>query len=189
MPTTTFDKPHPQIMTAFNTQTSDDVQAIKALIQAFFDTINAADSKAMQSHFFPSAGLTIIRQDPPLDPGTSVDAESSEDGANLTVVIRATIEQFVKMIDEGQKRREGQPPGPVLFEWPELDVTEVKFDALFAVAWSPFKVTFDEKLHHYGTMVFTLGKTGTGSKEWKIEGLTQNYRRTLGWPEGTVSGF
>lgn len=175
-------------MTTVNDQASDDVQAIKAVIQAFFDAINAADTKALATQFTPSANLTIFKQTPPLDFGTSVDAKtSSEDEAKLTVVVRATIEEFVKVIDEGQKRREGQPPGPVLHEWPELDSTEIKFDALFAVAWSPFKVTFDEKLHHYGTMVFTLGKTGTDSKEWKIELLAQNYRRTLGWPEGSAA--
>lgn len=55
----------------------------------------------------------------------------------------------------------------------------MNLDALFACAWSPFKVTFDGVLHHYGTMVYTLGKGDGG--EWKIEGLTQNYRRTPGW--------
>lgn len=49
-------------MTATNTSHANDIKAIKALIQAFFDSINAADPKALQSHFFPSAGLTIIRQ-------------------------------------------------------------------------------------------------------------------------------
>ncbi|CAN8106295.1 unnamed protein product [Discula destructiva] len=174
-------------MTSVDVQASDDVRAIKALIQGFFDSINAADTKTLASHFFPSAGLTIIRQDPPLEPETSV-ASTSQD-AKLTVVIRATIEQFVKMLDEGEKRRKDQPPGPVLHEWPELEATEVKFDALFAVAWSPFKVTFDGVLHHYGTMVYTVGKTGTDAKEWKIEGLTQNYRRTPGWPETHGSGL
>lgn len=171
-------------MTAVNAQESEDVQAIKALIQAFFDSINVADTKALQSQFFPSAGLTIIRQEPPLDPTTTrpVDAKAAQD-AKLTVVIRTTIEQFVKLIDDGEKRRKGQPPGPVLHEWPDLDATEVKLDALFGMAWSPFKVTFDGVLHHFGTMVYTVGKAGADSKEWRIEGLTQNYRRTPGWPE------
>lgn len=170
-------------MTALDTNITDDIRVIKALIQAFFDSINAADTKALASHFFPSAGLTIIRQDPPLDPEASSDAAITSQDAKLTVVTRTTIEQFVKLIDEGQKRRDGQPPGPVIHEWPELDITEIKIDALFAMAWSPFKVTFDGSLHHYGTMVFTLGKTGSDSKGWKIEGLTQNYRRAPGWPE------
>ncbi|KAJ4417244.1 hypothetical protein N0V82_006277 [Gnomoniopsis sp. IMI 355080] len=170
-------------MTAINTTITDDIRAIKALIQAFFDSINAADTKALASHFFPSAGLTIIRQDPPRDPEAPGGDASTAKDEKLTVVIRTTIEQFVKLIDDGQKRRDGQPPGPVIHEWPELDITDIKIDALFAVAWSPFKVTFDGALHHYGTMVFTLGKTGSDSKEWKIEGLTQNYRRAPGWPE------
>lgn len=55
----------------------------------------------------------------------------------------------------------------------------MKLDSLFASAWSPFKVTFDGVLHHYGTMVYTLGKDEGG--KWKIEGLTQSYRRTPGW--------
>lgn len=176
-------------MTAIDNKITDDIQAIKALVQAFFDSINAADTKALASHFFPSAGLTIIRQDPPLDPEASGDTSSGSHDEKLTVVIRTTIEQFVKLIDDGEKRRKGQPPGPVIHEWPELDITEVKIDALFAVAWAPFKVTFDGVLHHYGTMVYTLGKTRSDSTEWKIEGLTQNYRRAPGWPEGHSSEF
>lgn len=186
-------------MAVIDLQHAEDVEAIKALIQAFFDSINAADPKSLQGHFFPSAGLTIIRQDPPRpDPEEQEAAAPSSSAAaaaeeKLTVVIRTDIERFVKLLEEGQKRREGQPPGPVLHEAPDLGATEVRVDALFATAWSPFRVTFDGVLHHYGTMAYTLGKTavasggsgaGTGAKkEWKIEGLTQNYRRTPGWPE------
>lgn len=180
-------------MTEIDLQHAQDAAAIKALIQAFFDSINASDPKGLQSHFFPKAGLTIIRQDPPRAPETSAgagaDVEEDEDEEKLTVVIRTDIETFVKLIEDGEKRRKGQPPGPVLHEAPDLGATEVKMDALFATAWSPFKVTFDGVLHHYGTMVYTLGKIGVGAggtevKEWRIEGLTQNYRRTPGWPEG-----
>ncbi|KAI3397214.1 hypothetical protein diail_11093 [Diaporthe ilicicola] len=180
-------------MTAIEAQQFEDSRAIKSLIQAFFDSINAADTKALGSHFFPAASLTIIRQDPPLAPG-SERADASDE--KLTVVIRTTIEQFIKLIDDSERRRKGQPPGPVLHESPDLDATDIKVDALFGVAWSPFKVTFDGVLHHYGTMVYTLGKTEAaaggssgGRKEWKIEGLTQNYRRTPGWPEGELAGL
>lgn len=188
-------------MAVIDLQHAADIQAIKALIQAFFDSINAADPKSLQGHFFPSAGLTIIRQDPPR-PDPEEEEESSAAGKReeessegqeeekLTVVIRTDIERFVKLLEEGQKRREGQPPGPVLHEAPDLAATEVRLDGLFATAWAPFRVTFDGVLHHYGTMAYTLGKTavasgggGGGAKEWKIEGLTQNYRRTPGWPE------
>lgn len=163
-------------MTAIDLELVDDIEAIKALIQAFFDSINAADPKALQSHFFPSAGLTILRQDPPRDPTTTTTTTSSSE--KLTAVIRTTIERFVKLIEDGQKRR---PPGegPVLREAPDLGATDVKVDGLFATAWSPFTVTFDGVLHHYGTMVYTLGKDG--GEGWRIEGLTQHYRRTVGW--------
>lgn len=184
-------------MTAIDQEHAGDVEAIKARIQAFFDSINAADAQALQTHFFPSAGLTILRQDPPREPPTGATSASTlstssstkreqEDDETLTVVIRTPIENFVKLIEDGQKRR--PPGGPVLHEAPDLAATEVKFDALFAVAWSPFTVTFDGVLHHYGTMVFTLGKTveGTGQGAWKIEGLTQNYRRTPGWDGPSV---
>lgn len=181
-------------MTEIDRQHAQDVEAIKALIQAFFDSINAADPKSLQSHFFPSAGLTIIRQDPPRPAETSgghasaAAAADDDEAEKLTVVIRTDIETFVKLLEDGEKRRKGQPPGPVLHEAPDLGATDVKIDALFATAWSPFKVTFDGVLHHYGTMAYTLGKTTAGAgvegKEWKIEGLTQNYRRTPGWPEG-----
>ncbi|KAJ0107418.1 hypothetical protein J7T55_009383 [Diaporthe amygdali] len=178
-------------MTAVEAQHFEDTKAIKALIQAFFDSINAADSKALKSHFFPAANLTIIRQDPPL-PADSERERADAADEKLTVVLRTTIEKFVKLIDDGEKRRKGQPPGPVLHESPDLDATDVKVDALFGSAWSPFRVTFDGVLHHYGIMVYTLGKTevpeGGGKREWKIEGVTQNYRRTPGWPEGELSG-
>lgn len=112
---------------------SPDVKAIKALIQAFFDSINSADTKALLSHFFASANLTIVRQDPPLPPqGDSSAAStplpsssnplaplSSAGGEKLTVVMRTTIEQFVKLIEDGQKRRKGKP-GPELHETPDL---------------------------------------------------------------------
>jgi hypothetical protein len=170
-------------MTAVEAHEYEDSKAIKALIQALFDSINAADTKSLKSHFLPAANLTIIRQDPPrpADP-----ASAAADDERLTLVIRTTIEQFVKLIDDGQKRRKGQPPGPVLHESPDLDATDVKLDALFGNAWSPFRVTFDDVLHHYGTMVYTLAKVevSSGGRKWKIAGLTQNYRRTPGWPEG-----
>lgn len=185
-------------MTAIEAQHFEDTRAIKALIQAFFDSINAADTKALKSHFLPAANLTIIRQDPPL-PADSEHLQEADgpddDKKKLTVVIRTTIEQFVKLIDDSERRRKGQPPGPVLHESPDLDATDVRVDALFGTAWSPFRVTFDGVLHHYGTMVYTLGKTETGAaaggggREWKIAGLTQNYRRTPGWPEGETSEF
>lgn len=172
-------------MTAIDEQNAGDVQSIKALIQAFFDSINAADTKTLATHFLPSAGLTIVRQDPPLDPSPAGAASTAADqDAKLTVVTRTNIETFVKLLEDGLRRRKGQPPGPVIHEAPDLEATEVRIDALFASAWSPFRVTFDGKLHHYGTFVYTFGKTGAGADEWKIEGLTQNYRRTPGWPEG-----
>lgn len=61
----------------------------------------------------------------------------------------------------------------------------MNLDSLFACAWTPFKVLFDGTLHHYGTIVYTLGKEESGV--WKIEGLTQNYRRTPGWGENEAS--
>ncbi|KAG8168821.1 hypothetical protein KVR01_001570 [Diaporthe batatas] len=188
-------------MTVVKTHDFEDTRAIKALIQAFFDSVNAADTKSLQSHFLPAASLTIIRQDPPrpADPaageGSSSAAASHDE--KLTVVIRTTIEQFVKLLDDAERRRKGQPPGPVVHETPDLDATDVKLDALFGNAWAPFRVTFDGVLHHYGTMVYTLAKTeladaagaSGGRKEWKIAGLTQNYRRTPGWPEAEHSGL
>lgn len=67
------------------------------------------------------------------------------------------------------------------------DSTNVNLDHLFAAAWSPFRVTFDQVLHHYGEISYTLGKNESG--EWKIEGLTQNYRRTPGWEKDDVSEY
>lgn len=115
------------------TKDSSDVEAIKKLISSFFDSINAADTKALLSHFWPCANLTIIRQDPPLPPPTdslaaatpqpsSSDALSATLGADkekLTVVMRVPIESFVKLIEDGQKRRKGKP-GPELHEKPDL---------------------------------------------------------------------
>ncbi|KAK7739230.1 hypothetical protein SLS53_005868 [Cytospora paraplurivora] len=187
-------------MTAIDAQLAEEVKAIKALIQSFFDAINAADTKALQSHFAPSADLTIIRQDPPLphgapgSPGAGAatraeeeEEEEKEKEERLTVVTRTTIEKFVKLLDDDKKRREGRPgPVPVLRETPDLDATAVRVDALFAAAWGPFEVTFDGVLHHYGTIVYTLGRVGAGARGegWRVEGLTQSYRRTPGWPGG-----
>jgi hypothetical protein len=183
--------------------THHDTAAIKTVIQCFFDAINAADTVALATHFFASANLTIIRQDPPLPPSTTnypayvslpvpqpptstSPATSEED--RLTVVIRTSIEKFIALIEEGKKRREGKP-GPTLFEKPDLAATDVKIDAAFANAWSPFSVTFDGVLHHYGIMVYTLGKAEVeGEKKWRIEGLTQSYRRTPGWEKSEEDG-
>lgn len=112
------------------TKETANVKAIKAAIQTFFDSINAADTKALLASFFPSANLTIIRQDPPLPPpadssagqGPSSDrlqSASDESEPRLTVVMRTSIENFVKLIADGQKKRKGEP-GPDLFEAPDL---------------------------------------------------------------------
>lgn len=190
---------------------NDDAKAIKALIRHFFNAINAADTEALQAHFLPSANLAIIRQDPPAQPDATPDKDDTE--LKITVLLRTTIETFIKMIEDGKKRRHGKP-GPKLHEWPLLDETDVRTDGLFGTAWSPFKVTFDGELHHYGVIVFTVGYTSTpggdgphdkvclaraslfphfilgslDSQEWKIIGLEQSYRRTPGW-EGQSSEF
>jgi len=177
-------------MTQLNSH-HEDISAIKQLIQRFFDAINASDTKALGSHFFPTANLTIVRQEPPRNPSPSYHPEFTsipvpttspplESNEKLQVVIRTTIEKFIALINEGEKHR--KPGGPVLDEQPDLVGTDVKIDGLFGMAWSPFRVTFDGVLHHYGVMAFTVGREG-GGKEWKIEGLTQSYRRTLGWDE------
>ncbi|GIZ42501.1 hypothetical protein CKM354_000576700 [Cercospora kikuchii] len=176
---------------------SPEVKAIKALIQAFFDAINAADIEGLGTYFAPEANLTIIRQEPPRAPSsestssypqfavipspapTSAQRAQTDAKESLKVVIRTDIAHFLALLEEGRKRREGQPDLQI-FEKPDLERTEVKVDALFAMAWCPFSVTFAEKLHHYGTLVFTVGKEAEEAK-WKIEGLTQNYRRSVGW--------
>ncbi|PPJ51571.1 hypothetical protein CBER1_09881 [Cercospora berteroae] len=178
---------------------SPEVQSIKSLIQAFFDAINAADIEGLGTYFAPEANLTIIRQEPPRAPSSESttsypqfanipspcptilqqQTSQSNEKKTLKVVIRTDITHFLALLEEGRKRREGQPDLHI-FEKPDLERTEVKVDALFAMAWCPFSVTFAEKLHHYGTLVFTVGKE-EGEAKWKIEGLTQNYRRSVGW--------
>lgn len=175
---------------------NQDVQAIKALIQSFFDRINDSDAKGLGKLFIPNANLSIIRQDPARDPPSeslwssvplprkaTMNSHSTEEKEKLTVVLRISVEKFVKMIEDGEKKRKGKP-GPKVHEVPDLDATDVKVDHLFGAAWSPFRVTFDGVLHHYGTFAFTFGKVEEGSREvWRVEGLTQNYRRTTGWDE------
>lgn len=207
-------------MTAIDAQHAEEVHAIKALIQAFFDAINAEDIKGLQAKFLPKANLTIIRQDPPLPHGDHLAAagggggegggaddsttntaaaaaeEKDKDKENLTVVIRTPIETFIKLLEDSQRRRRGRP-GPALRETPDLAAAEVRVDGLFGAAWCPFEVTFDGVLHHYGTMVYTLGRVaavegaageGVGGREWRVEGLTQNYRRTPGWAAAAAAG-
>lgn len=112
-------------------------------------------------------------------------ATTASEEQKITVVMRSSIEKFIKLIDEAsRKRREGGAPDLKIVETPDLDATDVKVDALFGMAWSPFKVTFDGVLHHYGTIVYTLCKKKKKEGEedgWKIAGLTQNYRRAVGW--------
>ncbi|KAF9739875.1 hypothetical protein PMIN01_02510 [Paraphaeosphaeria minitans] len=177
-----------------------DVAAIKALIQSFFDRINASDAKGLGTLFFPGANLSILRQDPawdpvsdslwgdvPLHPITPGKVEEDDGKEEISVTLRTSIEKFVKMIEDGAKRRKGNP-GPKVHETPDLEATDIKVEHLFGTAWSPFRVTFDGVLHHYGTFAFTFGKIGdgvVGNRTWKIEGLTQSYRRTEGWGEGS----
>lgn len=115
------------------TKETPDIKAIKAAIQTFFDSINAADTKALLASFLPSANLTIIRQDPPRQPTADfptlcspsshpLPSISDKDEAKLTVVLRTSIENFVQLIEDGQKRRKGKP-GPQLFEAPDLVYT------------------------------------------------------------------
>jgi hypothetical protein len=152
-------------------------QSVKALIESFFSAINASDNKALQSLFFPSASLAIIRQDPPL-PQNSPPPPPDEN--KITVVMRTNIETFIKLVEEGERKRKREgKKGPELVETPDLAGTKVEVDGGFGMAWSPFEVTFDGKLHHYGIMAYTLGRESGGA--WRVEGLTQSYRRTPGW--------
>lgn len=186
---------HIMTQTKYN---DEDISAIKALIQAFFDRVNDNDPQGLQTLFVPNADLTIIRQDPPAPPPSismwsclptppPMAPRKEEADEKLTVVLRITIEKFVKMVEDGnkKKKKDGKPPVPNVHEVPDLDRTDIKVDHLFAYAWSPFRVTFDGKLHHYGNFVYTLGKVKDedGEMVWKFEGLTQNYRRTPGWEE------
>lgn len=188
-------------MTVADANLADEVTAIKALIQTFFDAINAEDIKALQATFTPGANLTIIRQDPPLPPPPSGDhhhhaGQEDEGVEKLTVVIRTHIEEFIRLLEDSQRKRKGRPGGPVLHETPDLgSAAGVRVDGLFGAAWCPFGVTFDGVLHHYGTMVYTLGRVdgdggddGKGKKVWRVEGLTQSYRRTPGWAVGVGGG-
>lgn len=164
-------------MTA-TTLDSETADSIKSVISRFFDAVNASDTKALQKTFLPSANLVILRQDPPAKPSSPLpDADNK-----VTVVIRTSIETFIKMINDAErKRKESGKKGPKLHEQPDLDNTDIKLDSGLAMAWSPFEVFFDDKLHHYGTMIYVMAKQ---SGEWKIDGLTQNYRRTPGWEDG-----
>ncbi|KAL1610369.1 hypothetical protein SLS60_002036 [Paraconiothyrium brasiliense] len=174
-----------------------DIHAIKMLIQSFFDRINDSDAKGLGELFIAKANLTIIRQDPARDPlsnspwssltlprNAATICHDDEEEEKLTVVLRTSIENFVKIIEDGEKRRDPTKPTTKVHEAPDLESTDVKVDHLFGAAWSPFRVTFDGVLHHYGTFAFTFGKVDDGSgKSWRVEGLTQNYRRTKGWAE------
>lgn len=184
------------------------VAALKSLIGYFFDAINASDPKGLQKLFYPGARVGILKQEPPRAPAAegeeaplaTATVTSSEKGnatgpEKLVVVIRTDIETFVKLLEDGEKKRReggggggegGKKGGPdVIREVPDLDKTEVRTDGLFATAWCPFRVYFDGVLHHYGTFVFTFGyvqlDAGVDSWIWRIEGLTQSYRRTIGW--------
>ena len=64
------------IMAAVEAHNFEDTRAIKALIQAFFDSINTADTKGLKSHFLPAANLTIIRQDPPRPADSAADGDA-----------------------------------------------------------------------------------------------------------------
>ncbi|EME82987.1 uncharacterized protein MYCFIDRAFT_203473 [Pseudocercospora fijiensis CIRAD86] len=172
------------------THEASDAQSIKSLISTFFDAINNVDIKALENCFTDeNANLVILRQDPPRQPSASnypqyrsVPTTKEKDGKGeekIEVVIRTSIEKFISLIRDGEKRRRGQPHQPILHESPDLDGTDMRIDKFFAQVWSPFKVTFDGVLHHYGSLAYTVVKVG--GKEWKIEGLTQNYRRTPGW--------
>lgn len=105
-------------------------------------------------------------------------------GSKIAGINRFTIEQFIELIEEGQKRRKGKP-GPKLHEAPDLDETQVTVDALFASAVSPFTVTFDGVLHHYGQMAYVFWKDSE-KDEWRIQSVTQSYRRTPGWENESV---
>lgn len=155
--------------------------AIRSLIATFFAAITAADTKALQALFYPAASLSIIRQDPALPP----DEKPPPPGDNkVRVVLRTDIETFIRMVDEAERRRrrEGRG-GPAIVETPDLGRTRVQVDAGIATAWSPFEVTFDGTLHHYGTMLYTLARAEDG-EGWLVHSLTQSYRRAPGWEDG-----
>lgn len=142
---------------------------------------------AEQEDYYPQyAALPTPTGPPPTgsDNHDSNTTTTASEEQKISVIMRSSIEKFIKLIDEAsRKRREGGAPDLKIVETPDLDATDVKVDALFGMAWSPFKVTFDGVLHHYGTIVYTLCKKKKEGEEdgWKIAGLTQNYRRAVGW--------
>ncbi|EME46178.1 hypothetical protein DOTSEDRAFT_70240 [Dothistroma septosporum NZE10] len=174
----------------------DDVAAIKALIKAFFDRVNKNDPKGLQQLFVPAAHLSILRQQPDrappeasqwsaaLQPAAQSITSSAE---KITTVYQDSIEAFIKLVEDGNKRKDPKKPWPKIDEMPDLDATDVKVDGLFATAWCPFSVFFDGVLHHYGTFVYTFGKDRQSSggsvteKDFKFETLLQKYTRTPGW--------
>ncbi|KXT05186.1 hypothetical protein AC578_8416 [Pseudocercospora eumusae] len=182
-------------MTQLTHETAD-AKSIKTLISTFFDAINNVDITALEDCFTDSnSNLVILRQDPPRQPSASnypqyrsVPTTKEKDGKGqekVEIVIRTSIEKFIELIREGEKRRKGQPKQPVLHESPDLNGTDMRIDHSFGQVWSPFNVTFDGILHHYGSLAYTVAKV---DGEWKIEGLTQNYRRTPGWESPHAPG-
>lgn len=146
----------------------------------------SGSGEEQENHYPQYAAVPTPTGPPPTgsDEDRSATTTASED-QKISVVMRSSIENFIKLLDDAsKKRREGGAPDLKIVETPDLNATDVKVDALFGMAWSPFKVTFDGVLHHYGTIVYTLCKKKEGEEGedgWKIAGLTQNYRRAVGW--------
>lgn len=73
-----------------------------------------------------------------------------------------------------------------LAEWEEGDdgdryqrrKSEVRVDGDIAVAWTPYEVRLDGRLHHVGTNVFTVVRRLEGDKkgEWVISYVSDTFR-------------
>ncbi|RZJ20039.1 MAG: DUF4440 domain-containing protein, partial [Brevundimonas sp.] len=130
------------------TPRSPEHQAVLTPVNAVFAALAARDAAGLDSHFAPSAQLTVVHE--------------TADGANR-------ISQLGWQDFAG-----GLQPGPERFEEVLIDPT-IAIDGDIAVVWGSYVFRIDGQLSHCGVDHFGLVRKDGA---WKITSLTWNQRDT-----------
>ena len=130
------------------TSTSEEREAILAIVQKFFDTMAAADVEGNRAVLTPEARFYALQEKP----------------GGPTTVRSSSTEEWLKQLATGKRKVRERMWDP-----------EVRVHGGIAVVWTPYDFWIDGKFSHCGVDAFNLVKTPEG---WKLSGGTYTVERT-----------
>lgn len=134
------------ICSAAMAQSNED--AIKKTISTFFEGMETNDTSRIRSSLDTTCFLKSIMVNK----------------SGNTILNEEKVEDFFAQVIKfkGVKVKE------VLLSY------DIKIDVAMALAWTPYKIYFNDKFSHCGVNIFTMIKRGN---EWKILGIIDTRRR------------